>query len=380
MGKIIPISARLAFSALLIPVAAPLSAQETLPDPIAFSVQTPPPPRSSKENGVALPAMGRIEVFDDWAVGCDNRLACSAVSLLPDETSGPYAMLMIISREGGAGTTAQIQFLSADPLGGKVDLIADGKRLAQIESKPDGVELAGDAALPVIRTLGQSFAFSITQRKQVLVRPSLLGLSSALRFMDRQQGRAGARDALGMVGDSDPANARVAPPALPDVTTSHAQADAAGASGPAPLSADEEAAARKIAICEGIARANAPLELNALDADHQLVLVPCDAEAYNVSFVPLIAWGLTGSRSFAIARFDAMPGFTGEPGTPPLVVNARWNPSRSQLSSFTKGRGLGDCGAAEDYLWDGEQFRLEEARAMPVCRGAWEWPRIFSRK
>ncbi len=54
-----------------------------------------------------------------------------------------------------------------------------------------------------------------------------------------------------------------------------------------------------------------------------------------------------------------------------LIVNAKWNPVRDALSSFARGRPLGDCGTTETYLWDGAMFRLSEARAMPVCRGAW---------
>jgi hypothetical protein len=59
-------------------------------------------------------------------------------------------------------------------------------------------------------------------------------------------------------------------------------------------------------------------------------------------------------------------------------VNARWNPARESLSSFARGRPLGDCGTSETYVWDGTMFRLIQARAMPVCRGAWEWPVLWS--
>jgi hypothetical protein len=47
------------------------------------------------------------------------------------------------------------------------------------------------------------------------------------------------------------------------------------------------------------------------------------------------------------------------------------------LSSLAKGRGIGDCGASENYVWDGGEFRLIESRAMHVCRGAWEWIRLW---
>jgi hypothetical protein len=39
------------------------------------------------------------------------------------------------------------------------------------------------------------------------------------------------------------------------------------------------------------------------------------------------------------------------------------------MSSYGKGRRLGDCGSAENYVWYGNKFRLIDAGAMPECRG-----------
>src|SRR3546814_20523664 len=57
----------------------------------------------------------------------------------------------------------------------------------------------------------------------------------------------------------------------------------------------------------------------------------------------------------------------------PMLVNYGWDAARSTLSSYTRGRGLGDCGGAETYVWDGSPFRLVEARSMGECRGAMKW-------
>lgn len=374
MGRLVSVFARFVPGLFMAGFWMTASAQPSLPDPIALSVQTPPPPVSGAR-AVSL-VMGRTQMFDDWAVGCDNRLSCSAVALLPEVTAEPYAILLLITRVGGPNGAVTFQLIAADPLTGKIDLVADKVRIAELRTTPDGVTLEGAEALRLIRAIGSSFSFEITQRRQVLVQPSLNGLPAALRFIDQQQGRMGASDALIATGEGDPASARVAPPVLA-APTPVAMGEAADKA-ILPLSPDEESAARRLAVCEGVSTSSYPLELHALDSTHGLVLLPCDAGAYNVSFVPLVASGTPGGRSFLIAPFDVMPGFTGEPGTPPLVVNARWNPSRGMLSSFAKGRGLGDCGTAEQYRWDGEGFRLEEARAMPVCRGAWEWPRIYA--
>jgi hypothetical protein len=163
------------------------------------------------------------------------------------------------------------------------------------------------------------------------------------------------------------------PPAIPVVP----QLPVLDGDAATPLDAVELAAARRLAVCDAMLKADGLVELFALGEDSALVLLPCEAGAYNVSAVPLIAHGKAGSRTVSVARFDFAPGFTGEPGKPPLVVNALWDARRGILSSLAKGRGVGDCGASENYVWDGTMFRLIESRAMHVCRGAWEWIRLW---
>ncbi len=61
-----------------------------------------------------------------------------------------------------------------------------------------------------------------------------------------------------------------------------------------------------------------------------------------------------------------------------MLVNVGWSPEKSRLDSFAKGRGLGDCGGSEAYVWDGQRFRLIVATSMGECRGAWHWIRTWS--
>jgi hypothetical protein len=308
--------------------------------------------------GANEPMLGRIQIFEDWAVGCDNRLSCNAVSLVPDGSGTEYSVLVSIQREGGPAGQGVVRLLGAEELRGKIDLIADNRRLTRID---------------MIRSLAASYAFELREGKKSIDAPSLRGLPAALRYIDEQQGRVGSRGALAATGEAPADTAKPLPPALV-VAGAPVVADAP----PLSLTAEEQAAARRLAVCESRPGTDYPLETHTLDAGHALVLLPCDAGAYNVSAVPLVATGGAGNWQFQIAPFDHVPGSTGDPGTPPLIVNARWNPSRSELSSFAKGRGLGDCGTAETYTWDGTAFRLIEARSMPVCRGAWEWPVLYS--
>lgn len=331
--------------------------------------------------GVESPMLGRIQIFEDWAVGCDNRLSCSAVSLVPEGAGTAYSVLVSIQRAGGSTGEATLRLIGADHLSGQIDIVVDNKSLTQATANKDMIELTGPLALDIMRALGSSYAFEVRERPNkrksapVLIdAPSLRGLPAALRYIDEQQGRVGSKGALAALGDGP---ADLAKPLPPDSDLAPA-APAVPDSPPPIFTAQEQIAARQLAACEGQVDAGPPLETHRLDPQHALILLPCDSGAYNVSMVPLLATGGDGQWRFSIARFDHVPGFTGDPGTPPMLVNARWNPARGELSSFAKGRGLGDCGTAETYRWDGALFRLTEARSMPVCRGAWEWPVLYS--
>jgi hypothetical protein len=213
------------------------------------------------------------------------------------------------------------------------------------------------------------------RKKRVIASVSSAGLTDALGLIDLRQGRRGTLSAFVSPG-SRPDNE--VPPAPPVPLVEQKKAPDADS---APRLTDPEiAVARQIAQCDAMLTAEAVTELVPLDAQASLLLLPCVAGPYNISAVALIARGPAGARSLNIAAFDYAPGFTGEPGKPPLVVNALWDAKRGVLYSLAKGRGSGDCGASENYVWDGAMFRLVESRAMQLCRGDWEWLRLWTAK
>ncbi len=71
------------------------------------------------------------------------------------------------------------------------------------------------------------------------------------------------------------------------------------------------------------------------------------------------------------AEADAPTGFAATPageGSPvPSVVNGRWQ--GGELTSYARGRGLGDCGVMQVFVWDGTRLRLSEQSEMGECRG-----------
>lgn len=49
--------------------------------------------------------------------------------------------------------------------------------------------------------------------------------------------------------------------------------------------------------------------------------------------------------------------------------NLSWDAKTRILTGGLKGRGIGDYGSWQDYVWDGERFRVIAVRAMSDCRG-----------
>jgi hypothetical protein len=113
-------------------------------------------------------------------------------------------------------------------------------------------------------------------------------------------------------------------------------------------------------------------ELHAIGPSQTLLLLACGSGAYNVSYVPLIVTRNGRSVRIAEARFDAPEDWWGEVKHP-ILVNADWDSSNGLLGSFSKGRGLGDCGTRNDYAWDGARFRLVGQTAMTECRGSLDY-------
>lgn len=322
-----------------------------------------------------VPKIGAPQYFGDWAVGCDNVLRCEATSLQPAQ-SLPEPVLVQIARDGGGGGTLVLRVRGLDPLPAPLMLIVDGgKPVRLVPAGGTDAELRDGEALRALRAMvvARTVELRAKKAKAPLASVSLDGLGQVFAFMDARQGRRGTVGALAAPGkamDSTvppaPAAPRIAHPVAPDADSG------------IPLSAAETERARALARCDASQHAAGRSELYPLDARAALVLLPCGPGADNDSAVPLIVRRVGGERAFAIAAFDHEPGFTGAPGMPPLVVNALWDARRGILSSLAKGSPAGDCGASEDYVWDGTMFRLVEARAMQLCRGAWDWIRLWT--
>jgi hypothetical protein len=105
-----------------------------------------------------------------------------------------------------------------------------------------------------------------------------------------------------------------------------------------------------------------------LDARTELWAVPCGSGAYNLTH----NWYLTGpgGRDPRPAALIGTAGPGADPNMPDnSTVNGEYDPGSRTLSSFAKGRGIGDCGVQQTWTWTGQRFVLTMESTMGECAG-----------
>lgn len=305
----------------------------------------------------AGPQPGELKTFGDWTVGCDNVRTCQAVALVPDGEDRDGYVMLVVKRDAGPNARAVLTFTTEKGLPGSFQMRVDGKPVLRI---------ARQSLLAVPPELVDGRRATLTDDVgRTLASTSLAGLAAAFLYIDERQGRIGTAGALRRKGPKPDATVPVPPP-LPRIVQPRL-------SPKPPRTITPAAAARLIgpdnARCE---YASGPVRPRAfrLDAMHSLALVehPCGNGAYNIMSTALI---VDEAGRATPARFDIRVGMN--PDGAQTLVNADWDPRQRRLTSFAKGRGLGDCGVGSDFAWDGVSFRLAHQEAMGECRGSTDY-------
>lgn len=302
---------------------------------------------------------GEFPTFRDWTAGCDNGRSCMAVG---QYNPANFELASVVVERGPLASDVPKIWFRSDG-GPVIDLQADGKRL--------GVKLIDDAendAFIVDRSSVPSVVEALKSARSLIpVRGdgepsfplSVSGASAAMRWIDEQQRRVGTVTALVARGPA-PASSVPAPPPLPVVK----QAVPSGVLGK-PLTKEEVAAIQEEhAECTD-EELDDKVQYGRIDERTTLAIVTavCGSGAYNYYGIPLLLRD-DGTRKVADLDRD-------EEGD--LTMNLSWDEKTRVLSSYFKGRGLGDCGDAKDWVWDGTRFRVVLEKAMGECQGAIAW-------
>ena len=299
---------------------------------------------------------GALKTFGDWAVGCDNVHRCTLASLAPETAAGPGYTLEIVRAAGPAGGF-ELALGNAGNGPPPAALRVGTARFALTGA------LAGTNANRIVAALANARTVTLLGRTgKPLGTVSLAGLSAALRYADAVQHRVDTVTATVAKG-RNPASMV---PAAPPVRVVHAPA-LTGI--PARLSKGQIAAMKRTARCEPPPSPDVDWSpvVSSVGGDTSLAVLPCSAGAYNVVGALFV---IRGNR-VTPAQTDAPAGFEATGADPetrvPSVVNGAFE--NGVLTSYAKGRGLGDCGVSQRFAWDGTRLRLIEQTEMSECRG-----------
>ena len=301
------------------------------------------------------PQPGEVKTFKDWTVACDNIRFCTA-ELLDDEESSEAYNEISLTRSGIAGAPVAID-AAVDTTRGDAVLAVDGAVVQSLgTAKKSGV--SGVLTLATLARMVQGDQIEIRVAGKVAVKGSLAGFSAAMRYWDAAQKRDGGPDAIVAKGRIVRS---ILPPAAPRIVVARFPLSKA-----AP---PDDATIVMLAKRFGCGVVDPDLRTKAeaykLGSQQSLILVPCEAGAYNFITVPVIATG----KTYVHAPFD----FDGNE-----LTNADFDAETAGLGSYEKDRGMGDCGTSESWVWDGKRFRLTEVLQMSECRGSIDWMRTWT--
>ena len=332
----------------------------------ATATLAPTPVVVAKPAGTPLPDTGTspkpgvLKTFGDWTVGCDNGNRCTLASLGPESGDFPAADLALQREADPSGPiTISLQPLdSGDKPVTPVAIAIDGTKSAAFAKGADGVAtLSGDAATTIARQMANGHALAILGGDgAVLATLSLDGASAALRYIDAQQGRAGGVTTI-IARGSNPAADVPPPPALPQIV--------AVVPIGAPPRVDKATldALRKTARCDEQSAASGCRYQRARTALRRW----CWCRAARAPTTCRRRCSCATKEASSRRRGLTRPRASAATRTVPMVVNGAFKDG--VLTSDTLARGLGDCGVKQQFVWDGNEFRLSGQSEMGECRG-----------
>jgi hypothetical protein len=303
----------------------------------------------------AGPQIAELKTFKDWIVGCDNGLLCQAAAMMPENGSGST---LSVRRAPEGGAVPEVWFRTWE--GDAADIVADGKKLGlRITKNEDDAYVVNPAdAVRLLDALRAANSVeTVDASGKSTGKLSVDGATAALLYMGDKQHRLGTKGALVRHGDK-PDSSVPPPPELP------VRYSAKGSSKPPEKLSDAFVAkVRKDADCAEETDPNL-VSQDRVDATHTFASVTllCESGAYNYISQDYIIPDAGAPRP---ATFDDESQEDGGG----LYYNLYWDKETRILHAGMKGRGIGDCGGRQQYVWDGEIFRLVRVEEMDDCRG-----------
>ena len=119
-------------------------------------------------------------------------------------------------------------------------------------------------------------------------------------------------------------------------------------------------------------------EVHKLTNGNTLYLLGCETYAYNTMEKAYIIDTLESVSAVSVPEIL----LDGSIGSTTDLMGASFDPATETLSTFSKGRGMGDCGSSAIYKYNNtyDSFALVEARIKDSCDGVdSDWPVVYKR-
>ncbi len=306
--------------------------------------------------------------FSDWQVTCNNQNFCQARN-----TGLHQGLVMSIARSAGAGINAALRielgaltqaFVGQPPIAPR--LLLDNVPLVLTGRWHSGEHtLFTDDSSTIaafLRDIQEGETITLHDGPGNL---SLIGLKAALLYIDDRQQRVGNESAWLEKGLA------ASVPLVPALQTLPVPEPVT------PLSKEERAALVDYAAWRmnasrcSIDPVRQEVRAWALSETSALVLVSCEAGAWNVVD---LAWRVPRRDPTRAIPVQLMLPFQPQGQNRRLeLMNGQFDEKTGELRTLEKSRGIGDCGVATRWRFDGQHFRLARYAAEPACDG-WHGP------
>ncbi len=307
-------------------------------------------------SGAAHAQQQKIHQFKDWYIACDNTRRCEAEGYQADVHSGLPVTLYLV-REAGQTTPVVASYAVFDPAGdvtGKLTLRVGKTSIGNLA--PAG-ELTTTQVSTLLPSLLDASVLTLSSSKRTWTL-SLAGMKAALLKMDDLQGRVGTPGALVRKGDK-PESSVLPPLPAPVIKPARIVPDKPG---DGKLLQAILKAVRDRSCWEDMPdEENAAAEIHRLSDRKVLVMRTCGRGAYQ------------GWQNLWIAN-DRPPYDPQAVRLPTAGGSLDDSISEAEyqggvLSSYAKGRGIGDCIYSASWVWTEQGFKLKEETASSDCRG-----------
>lgn len=325
--------------------------------------------------GVPARAAGQ-KGFKDWMVVCDNLNTCVAFVFPTDQAEQAWLRLERGGRTDDPVTVTIAVSAEEQPGagGGSWGLTVDGEPipgLGALKPVEDDTgfwraDIPADQARAVALAARDGAVMGLTRRGRAPIILPLSGGAATMIWIDEQQGRLGSPTALSRAtGVPGP----IVPPTRPRIAAGLAVSQTGL---PTQVPASVMAA---IGECEEQMEPAIDPIIARLAPGVVLYAPVCSRGAYNAIYSLVLADERGGGAR--VLHLPLPEGFgraaIGDP------MNIDYNPETRMLTSFFKGRGLGDCGDETQWVWDGKAFQVVVSRVMGDCRGVPfdDWPTLY---